>query len=40
MVVVCFLGMTGMLLSILWQHQTFPLLAAMTLATALAAERA
>jgi len=33
MVVLCFLGMTGILLSILWQHQTYLLLAAMTLAT-------
>ena len=34
MIVLCFLGMTGILLSILWQHQTYLLLAAMTLATA------
>ena len=34
MVILCFLGMTGILLSILWQHQTYLLLAAMTLATA------
>ena len=34
MVVLCILGMTGILLSILWQHQTYFLLAAMTLATA------
>jgi sugar phosphate permease len=34
MVVLCLLGMTGILLSILWQHQTYLLLAAMTLATA------
>ena len=34
MVVLCILGMTGILLSILWQHQTYLLLAAMTLATA------
>ncbi len=34
MVVLCILGMAGILLSILWQHQTFLLLAAMTLATA------
>lgn len=33
MVVLCFLGMAGILLSILWQHQTYLLLAAMTLAT-------
>jgi D-galactonate transporter len=34
MVVLCILGMTGILLSVLWQHQTYLLLAAMTLATA------
>ena len=34
MVVLCMLGMSGILLSILWQHQTYLLLAAMTLATA------
>lgn len=34
MVVLCLLGMSGILLSVLWQHQTYLLLAAMTLATA------